>query len=294
MTPQKPPLAAVTRGILWMVGAAAAFAVMVSAVRGLSATIPTVEIVFFRALVGLLLIIPMIARSGTGVLKTQRLPMHALRTLFAFAAMLAFYYGLAHVQVAEAMALSFLIPVFTTIVAALFLAERVDAPRWIAVLVGFAGTLVIVRPGVVEITFPMLMLLLSSVAYAGAWTTVKLLTRTEPAAVIVFYMNVFIVPVALIPSLFVWVTPTWADVPLLLVMALTGWAAHFCQARSFAAADASAVMPFDFLRLPFGALIAFAMFGEVSDGWTWAGAVIIFAAGYYATWRESKQARAKI
>lgn len=283
----------VLHGILWMVGAAASFAVMVACVRTLSATFETVEIVFVRALVGVFLIVPMVVRSGPGVLGTRRLPLHGLRALFAFVAMLTFYYALASMEIAQAMALTFLIPVFTTIVAATVLKETVDAPRWAAVLFGFVGALVVIRPGFEAITFPILMALLSSLAYAGAWSTVKLLTRTEPAAVTVFYMNVFMLPLTLVPSLFVWVTPGWSDLPLLLLMALTGWSAHFCQARSFGAADASAVMPFDFLRLPFGALLAFALFGEVSDAWTWAGAVIIFASTYYSTWRESRGVAAK-
>lgn len=286
-----PAIPAVTRGILWMVAAAASFTVMLVCVRDLSSTFHTIEIVFVRALVGIFMIAPMVMRSGVGVLKTRRLPMHALRTVFAFLAMLTLYYALVHIELALAMSLTFLIPVFTTVVAAVVLKEIVDLSRWIAVLVAFAGALVIIRPGFVPISLPIILALVSSLAYAGAWTTVKLLTRTEPAAVIVFYMNVIMVPLTLIPSLFVWVTPTWADVPVLLLMAVTGWAAHFCQARSFAVADASAVMPFDFLRMPFGAILAFALFGEVSDAWTWAGAVIIFASTYYSTWRESRMAR---
>lgn len=280
---------AVTRGILWMVATAASFAVLLVSIRELSGTFHTVEIVFVRAVVGIFLIVPMVIRSGPSVLKTRRLPLHALRTFFAFMAMLTLYYSLVHITVAEATAMTFLIPIFATIVAVFVLKERVDGPRWIAVLLGFAGALVIIRPGFVAITFPILMALASSVAYAGAWSTVKLLSRTEAASVTVFYMNVIMVPLTLIPSLFVWVTPGWDDVPILLIMAVSGWAAHFCQARSFGAADASAVMPFDFLRLPFGAALAFLLFGEVSDIWTWSGAVIIFASTYYATWRESRR-----
>ena len=274
-----------------MIAAAASFTVMLVCVRDLSSTFHTVEIVFVRALVGIFMITPMVMRSGLGVLKTKRLPMHTLRTVFAFLAMLTLYYSLVHIELALAMSLTFLIPVVTTVVAALILKEIVDLPRWVAVLVAFAGALVIIRPGVAPISLPIVMALVSVLAYAGAWTCVKLLTRTESAAVIVFYMNIIMVPLTLIPSLFVWVTPGWADAPVLLLMAVTGWAAHFCQARSFAAADASAVMPFDFLRMPFGAILAFAVFGEVSDIWTWIGAVIIFASTYYSTWHESRTAR---
>ena len=275
-----------------MILTAASFAVLLIAIRVLSAKFHTVEIVFFRSVFGLVLIVPVVLRSGLTRLKTRRLPMHCVRTLFAFAAMLTFYFGLATVNVADAMALTFVIPIFTTIAAAVVLRERVDGSRWAAVAVGFAGALIVIRPGFVEITLPMAMVVLSSVFYAGAWTSVKFLPRTEPASVIVFYMNVMLVPATLVPALFVWVGPAWSDVPALIVLGLTGWAAHFCQARAFGEADASVVVPFDFLRLPFGAAIAWVWLGETTDPWTWLGAAVIFTATYYIIRRESRAKRA--
>ncbi len=283
-------LSPAARGAAWMILTAASFAVLLIAIRVLSAKFHTVEIVFFRAVFGLGLIVPVVVRSGLGRLKTKRLPMHCVRTGFAFAAMLTFYFGLATVHVADAMALTFLIPIFTTIAAAVILRERVDAPRWAAVAAGFLGALIIIRPGFVEITLPIMLVVSSSVFYAGAWTSVKFLTRTEPASVIVFYMNVMMVPATLVPSLFVWVGPAWSDVPALIVLGLTGWAAQFCQARAFGEADASVVVPVDFLRLPFGAALAWAWLGEPTDPWTWLGAVVIFAATYFIIWRENRAA----
>ncbi len=105
-------------------------------------------------------------------------------------------------------------------------------------------------------------------------------------------MNVMLVLATLVPALFVWVGPAWSDAPALLVLGLTGWAAHFCQARAFAEADASVVVPFDFLRLPFGAALAWVWLGEPTEPWTWLGAVVIFAATYFITWRESRAAHA--
>jgi drug/metabolite transporter (DMT)-like permease len=165
-------------------------------------------------------------------------------------------------------------------------------PRWLATAAGFFGALVIIRPGFVAIDLAIGLALLSSVAYAGAWTTIKFLTRTESAAVTTFYLNVLALPILLVPTLFVGTWPTWQDLPVLVVMAFCGWAAHFCQARSFAAADASAVMPFDFLRLPISALMAWLLFSEVSDAWTWVGAVIIFGSAWFIA-RYEARGRAK-
>lgn len=276
------------KGVFWMVLTAMSFAVLSVAVRGLSEKFPAVEIVLARAIVGLFLIIPLVGKSGLRALRTQKIPMHLLRTSFSFIAMVGFFYALAHVPIADVTAFSFLIPLFTTIAAAFILGEIVDAPRWLATSVGFLGALVIIRPGFQEISFPAMIAIASALFYAGAWTTVKFLTRTESAAIIVFYMNIFMMPLALVISLFYWVIPAWEDAPLIIIMGLSGWSAHFCQARSFAAADASAVVPFDFLRLPFGALLAWIFFAEPTEFWTWVGAGIIFASGWFISWRESR------
>jgi drug/metabolite transporter (DMT)-like permease len=257
-------------------------------VRALAASYPAVELVFVRSLVGILLIAPIVTRHGFGALKTRRLPLHALRAAFAAVAMVLLYYALIRIPVADMTALTFLIPLFTTIAAGTILKERVDAPRWLATAAGFCGALVIVRPGFAAIDLAVGLALLSSVAYAGAWTTIKFLTRTESAAVTVFYLNALALPLLLLPTIVVGAWPAVADLPVLAIMAFCGWAAHFCQARSFAAADASAVMPFDFLRLPFAALLAWLAFGEVSDAWTWIGAVIIFGSGWFIARHEAR------
>lgn len=273
----------------WAIMTALSFAVMMTSVRYMGGKFDAFEIVFVRAIVGLFLVVPLVSRSGFGALKTDKMPLHIVRTLFALFAMATLYYALVDLPVAYAIALTFLIPLFTTVAAATVLREQVGRHRWAATLVGFGGAMVIIRPGVDAISLPVMLAVLSSLLYAGAWSSVKILTRTDSAAVTVFWMNVLMVPMTAIPLFFVWVTPGWEDVPPLLIMALAGWSAHFCQARAFESADASAVMPFDFLRLPLGAAFGWFLFREGIDGWTWAGAVIIFLAGYYITLREARQ-----
>ncbi|RZO36532.1 MAG: DMT family transporter [Rhodospirillaceae bacterium] len=272
---------------IWALLAAASFAVMMASVRYMDGKFDAFEIVFFRALIGIFIVIPLVSKSGVGALKTSRLPMHIVRTLFALFAMATLYYALAFIPIAQAVALTFLIPLFTTIAAGTVLREKVGIHRWGATLAGFGGALVIIRPGVVDVGLPILMVVLSSALYAGAWLSVKVLTRTDSAAVTVFWMNLLMLPLTAIPLVFVWITPGPEDVLPIVIMALSGWAAHFFQARAFKAADASAVMPFDFLRLPLGALFGYLLFAELIDSWTWAGAVVIFLAGYYITRREA-------
>ena len=277
------------RAAFWAVMTAVSFAVMMTTVHYMAGKFDAFEIVFVRAMVGILMVVPLVSRSGIGALRTRRMPLHVVRALFALFAMATLYYALAEIQIADAIALTFLIPLFTTIAAAVVLREHVGPHRWGATVVGFAGALVIIRPGFAEITLPVMLVVLSSLLYAGAWSSVKLLTRTDSAAVTVFWMNVLMVPLTAVPLAFVWITPDWSDVPVLAIMALAGWSAHFCQARAFEYADASAVMPFDFLRLPLGAVFGWVLLRETVDSWTWGGAVIIFAAGYYITRREASR-----
>lgn len=279
------------KGVFWAVMTATSFAVMMTTVRYLGGKFDAFEIVFVRAVVGVLLIVPLVSRSGVKALRTTQFPMHLVRTLFALGAMATLYYALAELPIAEATVLTFLIPLFTTIAAGTVLREQVGIHRWSATLVGFAGALIIIRPGIVEVSVPVLLAVLSSLLYAGAWSSVKVLTRKDSAAVTVFWMNVLMLPLTAVPLFFVWVTPDWADVIPLLVMALAGWSAHFCQARTFAHADASAVMPFDFLRLPLAAAFGYVLFQETVGIYTWIGGAIIFAAGYYITLREAYRRR---
>ena len=270
------------------------FTLMVVCVRYLENRYPSVEVVFFRALAGLVFVVPPLMQHGLAGLSTRRVGMHFTRASFAMLAMLAFYYGVTYVPLADAMAYTFVIPLFATVAAALILRERVDAPRWLATLIGFAGTLVILRPGHTEISLPVLMMLLSAAFYAGSWTSLKFLTRTESASIIVLYMNVMILPMALIPTLLIGSLPSLADLPLLIAVGVFGSFAHFCQAKSYSAADASAVMPFDFLRLPFSVVWAWFLFAEPTNMFTWIGAVIIFGSGWFIGWHESRAGRKSV
>ena len=283
----------VQRGALWMVLAGFSFTAMLVCVRYLDGRYPSVEVVFFRAFAGLIFILPPLLKHGLVGLHTKRLPMHISRASFSLFAMIAYYYGVAYVPLADATTYSFIIPLFVTIGAVLFLREKVDGQRWAATIIGFVGVMVVLRPGHSAFTIPVLVMLLSILFYAGAWISMKFLTRTESASVIVFYQNVMIVPLALIPTLFLGSMPTIEDLAILITVGLTGSFAHYCQARSFGEADASAVMPFDFLRLPFSVICAWYLFGEDTHWWSWLGAIIIFGATYYSTWHETRLSRAK-
>ena len=273
-----------------MVLADAGFVAMLLGIKQLSNDMTVAEVVFWRSLVASAAVIPTLTtRKQRQALMTRRLGYFVTRAFIVYGANLGYFYAAAAMVLADAVSLQFVIPLFTLIGAAIFLREKVGPRRWIATGVGFAGALVIVRPGFVEIGWPVVSVLVSSALYAQNWLMVKSLTATDSARAIVFYMNVLIAPLALIGAIaFGWTWPSWSLAPLIVATGLTGWAAQICQARGFASADASVVAPFDFLRLPMTAIAAYFLFGEAAEVWTWVGAFIIFAAATYITRREAK------
>jgi drug/metabolite transporter (DMT)-like permease len=193
--------------------------------------------------------------------------------------------------VAEATSLSFTAPIFASIGAMIFLGERAGLRRWTAIVMGFVGTLIILRPGLAEIPPAALLLLFGSAAVAGSVIMVKILSRTERSSAIVTYMGLYMVPMLLIPTVFVWQTPAWPLYPWLIAMGGVGTLAQWAMTQAYAAADATAVLPFDYLRLPFVAVAGFFVFGERLDVWTWTGAAVIAASSIYIAHRESVAAK---
>jgi drug/metabolite transporter (DMT)-like permease len=282
----------VAAGIFWMMMATLLSSLAGGMVRELSGAIPAMELVFFRNLVGLLILVPFLLKAEKGTINTARLPLYCLRVLFAYLAMLMLFYALGEMQLAKVYALQYTIPLFTILCAVVFLKQHADARSWAACLVGFAGALVVMRPGIIALSFAAVCAIASALMSAGSNTTIKLLSRTESPAVITVWTNLLMLPLALIPSLFVWVTPTWEQAPWLLAMAVTSAAGGYCFTRSVSLADARVVQPFQFTRMIFATAIGYVMFAELPDAWTWVGAAIIFGASYYIVLLEARSRRA--
>jgi drug/metabolite transporter (DMT)-like permease len=278
------------QGALIMTAAAFCFSVMNVFVRLATEEMAALEVAFFRNFFALLFMLPWLARAGLGALHTKRIKLHLLRALFALMTMITWFSALALLPLGEAVALNFTVPLFATAGAALVLGEMVRARRWTATVVGFLGTLIILRPGFAELTPAMALPILAAVSMACASLTVKSLSRTERASTTVLYMTLFLTPLSLIPALFVWQWPDLETLGYLIGLGGTGTLAHLLMTIAFGKADASAVVPFDYARLPFVAVIAFFLFGEVPDRWTWIGAAVIAASAIYIARREAKVA----
>ncbi|HEX5079597.1 MAG TPA: DMT family transporter [Geminicoccaceae bacterium] len=274
------------RGIGLMFIATFFFSSMHGSIRYLSETIHPFEIALFRNVFALIVVLPWFYRHGLAPLRTTRFGLHALRAAFNIMAMLSFFYALSITPLPEVTALGFTAPIFTPVLAALVLGEVVRARRWTAIVVGFVGALIILRPGFEAIGFGQVLVLFSSMIWACALLVIKTLGRTDSSVTIISYMALLMIPLSLLPALFVWRWPDLEQWCWLVAIGLLGGMAQFCMTESLRQADTAVVMPFDFFKLIWATLIAWWAFGEGLDLLTWIGGAVIFASALYIAYRE--------
>jgi len=276
---------------IYMLLSAAMFAAMSAMIRIGSTELHAFEIVFFRSLFGLMFMLPWLVGHASHAFRPGRRGSYLIRSLFSLSAMLCSFYATAHMPIADAIALSFAAPLFATAGAALFLGEIVRLRRWSATLVGFAGVMIILRPGAEAMQPAAIVAVVGAAFIAGAILTVKSLSRTEPTELIVANMAIYLVPLTLIPALFVWTWPSLEIWIWMAVMGAFGTVGQILMTRGFAVAEASLAITFDYARLPFAAVIAFVSFGEIPTLWTFIGTGVIAAATLYIAQREAHLAR---
>lgn len=269
------------------------FSASTSIIHHVSSVLDPVEIAFSRTLFGLAVMLPWIWRRGLGVLRTDRIWLHALRAVVGAAMMVSWFYALSLIPLGEAVALSFTAPLFSMVAAVFLLDERVGVRRWAAAIVGFIGVLVILRPHPGNFEWGAILVLFCSAVIAINVVLVKMLSRTEQPGTIVAYLGLFMVPITLVPAYFVWQWPSAAQLIWLILLGSLATGSQLCRVRALTLVDASAVAPFDFVRLPIIALVAFLVFDEIPDGWMWLGSAIIFASTLYITYRDIRVARAQ-
>ena len=267
------------------------FALMVLAIRLASQQLHAFEVAFFRSFFGMLAAMPLLRLHGIGLLRTSQLPRYVFRCVLGTLAMLCGFWAIANLPLAHAVSLSYSSPLFVTIAAALWLGEQVRARRWSAVVAGFIGVLVIVRPGTDGFSWGSMVAVAGAVISAAVAIQIKQLTRTEPADRVVILTTILWVPMSLLPALPVWQGPqgiTWLWV---VAAGVLGTAGHMFWTRALNIGDVSALSPISFLQLPIVAVLGWLLFAEALDGWTIAGAAIILGANGYITHREAVIAR---
>ncbi|MEM9140433.1 MAG: DMT family transporter [Pseudomonadota bacterium] len=282
-----------SRAILLMCLSTLGFAIMHVIIRYTTQNtdLHSFQIAFFRNVFGMIVFLPILITQGTAFLKTERLPLHGIRSLFNIGAMLMFFYALSITEVAHVTALAFSAPIFAGILSVVFLGERFRIRRWMAIGVGVIGMLVIVRPGIIPVGLGPILVITSAFLWAVVLTIIKVMSRTESSLTIVAYMNIFLAIYALGPALYVWVWPTWDGWLLMGAIAVFGTVAQLSVSQAVKEADQTLIMPYDFLRLIWVAIMGYFIFGEVPDIFIWVGGAIIFASGAYLAFRERRLAQ---
>lgn len=260
---------------IWMTGALVSFLAMAIAGRELSAELSTFEILFFRSLIGLIVVSAIISRRGWHQINIAKLPLHFIRNMAHYVGQFGWFYAISLIPLAQVFAIEFTMPIWTALLAPLLLSERLSPSRITVVLIGFTGILIILRPGLVPFEVGAISALIAAVAYALAHTLTKKLTRTDTPLAVIFYMSLIQLPMGAIPSYLEWTTPSMSMTPWLFIVGVSGLCAHYCMASAFAHADAIVVVPMDFMRLPLVALLGIFLYDEALDPWVLAGACVI-------------------
>jgi drug/metabolite transporter (DMT)-like permease len=281
--PATDPAAAGQRPLLaasWIGAAICCWTLSSVLVRLLENRVAAYDLSFFRACVSVAVTLPLLwqFRAGGGNAMPRQAGFGAFlaRGVLVFAGQLAIYYAIPHLPLGDSTVLNASVPIFIAILAPLVLGERVDALRWAAILAGFLGVVVVIRPGFADFSLPMLAALGSAAFFGASAVLSKKLTRTEPPLRIVCYTNLTVVLLAAMPFLVWGGIPAWSDVPLVLAVSAAGALAQYSTAKAFSAADAGYVGPIEFARVPVAALAGWIVFAEMPTVWLALGSLLIF------------------
>jgi len=276
------------RGVLWITLGTIAFALNDVFIKQTGKTFHPFELGLVRYGIGTLLLAPVFLHMGAAGLRTKRLGLHMLRLAMACTAQLGVFISVINLHLADATAIAFSRPLFTTVIAVIVLHEIVRWRRWAATCVGFAGVLIMVRPGHHGIDPIALIAVVSALTFAVANILIRMLSRTEPPNRILFYYHVGGTLVFAGPAMFVWVTPVGVEWLMLLMIGVLTTIGMIGFVRAFSVGEANAVGPLEYVRLIYAVLLGFYIFGEVPSAWTLAGALLIVASTLYIARAEAR------
>ncbi|RDJ27732.1 DMT family transporter [Bosea caraganae] len=272
-----PPDSQRLPGVMWMLVASVMLTANHASVRWISSELHPFEVTFFRNLLGVAFVIPLLIPGRFAALRTARPMGHFVRALFNAGFMLTYFFGLSLVPLAEATAIGFTAPLAAALLAALILKERLTGPKIAGLALGFAGVLVIVRPGLQIVSTGSLLIIVSSLFSGLVMVSIRDLARTESSLTITAYVALFLVPITLIPALTVWQWPTLSQFGELCVMAFFATLGQLALSKASKLAETSVIMPIDFTRMIWASMVGVLVFGDALNGFVVAGAVIILA-----------------
>ncbi|SNS56850.1 DMT family transporter [Antarctobacter heliothermus] len=280
------------RGCLWMTGAIASFSVMAIAGRAVSLDLDTFEIMLFRSIIGIAIVVSVAGLAGRlGDITRRRMGMHLVRNIFHFSGQNLWFYSITAIPLAQVFALEFTSPFWVMVLSALILSERLTPNRVAAAIVGFIGILIVTRPSPETADIGQLTAALAAIGFAGSAVFTRLLTRTEKITCILFWLTVTQALFGLICAGIDGdiAVPSAASMPWVALIAFAGLVAHFCLTTALSLAPATVVMPIDFARLPVIALVGVALYAEPLDPLVLVGALVIFGANYANIWFETRK-----
>jgi S-adenosylmethionine uptake transporter len=275
-------------GIVWMIGSLASFIGIAVASRELSHSLSVFQILFFRSLVGVAIILLFVRTLMPEIRQAKRMTLHFSRNVVHFGAQCCWTLGVALLPLSEVFALEFTMPVWAALFAFLLLGEKISRARMIAIFASFAGILVILRPGFEIVDPASFIVLIAAIGFGISVIMVKILTKDCSPAVIVVWMILLQLPMGLALAIPNWQSPSLENVPWIILAGITGMSAHYTMAKALKLVDASIAIPIDFFRVPLIALVGFYLYGEVIEIWLLLGALLIFGSNYYALRSEAR------
>ncbi len=264
------------------------FAVALAIAKQLTAEIHSFELNFFRCLFGLIALAPMFLKGGPGILRTRCWGLHLGRGLFGGVGQICVYFGLAYLPLAVITAVTYTRPLWLVVLAVLFLGESARWRRWTAIAVGFMGVLIVARPSIETVGFPLAVLVFSTLCHSSAHVFLKKSTAIDPPTTIVFWYLVISTVVGAVPTVFVWVTPNLEQFAWLALTGILYVVGQGFITLAFRAGEATAVTPFDYVRLLYAIGFDIALFSTYPDGWTIMGSTVIVGSTLYIARRHAR------
>lgn len=277
------------RGMLWMTLSGAVFAANYGIIRYLAADFHIFELVFFRNLFGLFVLVPFLWRSRHEIRMPTRGGLILMRGFLQTGSSSLWFYGVTVIPLATATSLMLIEPILGSIIAIFLLKEPNDSKRWFSIFIGVIGALIIVRPGIIEFSAGVSFILIAAFMWSGFLLMGKVQSRDDPVVVVIACSSLLTVILSLIPTLFFWVTPTFTQFTLLFVLGSIATFAYFCITNAYKFGDVTVVSPLTFMRTIFAAILGFIIFSETPEIWVWFGAILIVAAATYLAHTELKK-----
>ena len=263
------------------------FVLMHSAVKYLSKEVHIFEIAFFRCALVIFVLAPVIIQQGKTIFKTRQPKMQFLRIITNSVAMLCFFYGISTTPLAQLTTLGFTVPIFATILAVIFMKEKIRLRRTTALIIGFIGTIVVMRPDI-SIELGALLIIFSSFLWSICLIFIKKLTQTDSAVTISLYFGIGMIPATFILAFPVMEAIDIRQFTILVFIAITGTLAQTIMNTALKKGELALLLPFDFLRLIWSVLIGYALFAEEPTFTLWIGGFLIIGSTTYIAWREAK------